>query len=162
MGTATKPMLTPTTGMPTMKLATSNTPVGAPTIALKTANAPLPGIATPTAPASPLAQTASLPKATVSLTPPTKPLSPLGQLPGPGAATKPLSSPSAGATVRSSTLPTTEADEDETGAAAFTKILTGVGLLAAIIVLSLQLKMSSIWIDAEDAEPAGDWMRLFE
>jgi hypothetical protein len=55
-----------------------------------------------------------------------------------------------------------EAGDDETGASAFTKILAGVGLLAAIIVLSLQLKMSSIWIDAEDAEPAGDWMRLID
>jgi hypothetical protein len=157
IGAATKPLSTPTAGMPTMKLATSNAPVGAPTIALKTAGLPPLGTATPTALSSPSAQTASLPKATVSLNPPTKPLSPVGS------ATKPLSPISAGAkTIKQATLSTSEQDDIESGASGFTKILAGVGLAAAILVLSLQLKMSNIWLNADDFEYPGDWMQILK
>jgi hypothetical protein len=144
--------------MPTKKLATSNAPVGAPTIALKTAGVPPLGMANSTAPASPLAQTASLPKATVSLNPPTKPLSPVGS------ATRPLSPSSAGAkpTIKQATLSISEQDDIESGASSFTKILAGVGLAAAILVLSLQLKMSNIWLNADDFEYPGDWMQILQ
>ena len=114
-------------------------------------------MATPTAPTSPLAQTASLPKATVSLNPPTKPLSPIGS------ATRPLSPSSPGAaTIRQATLSTPEQDDIESGSSTFTKILAGVGLVAAIVVLSLQLKMSNIWLNADDFEYPGDWMQILE
>jgi hypothetical protein len=121
----------PTVGAPTIKLATKNAPIGAPTIALKTANAPLLGGAS----------TVALPKATVALSPPTKPLTPT----------------SASAT-QNPTLSTVEEIEDETGADTFTKILAGVGLAAALIVLGVQLKMANIWIGVEE----GGWSLLLE
>jgi hypothetical protein len=161
VGSATKPLSSPTTaGTPTIKLATSNAPIGAPTIALKTTNAPLSGMATPTAPGA-------LPKATVSLNPPTKPLSPIGAATKPlspvGAATKPLS-PSAGlaATLKSPSLSTMSGEVDESGASTFTKILSGLGLVAAIVVISLQLKMSNVWINASDSDTPDDWMQILE
>lgn len=110
--------------------------MGAPTIALKTANAPLPGGGAPTV---------SLPKATVPLNPPTKPLS-----------------PTTAAATQKPTLSTMEEPEDETGADTFSKILAGVGLVAAIVVLSLQLKISNIWISAADNDRTGDWSLLLE
>ena len=131
-GGATKP---PAAGAPTIKLATSNAPVGAPTIALKTANAPLPGGA----------PTVGLPKATVALNPPTKPLS-----------------PTSAAATQKPTLSVQEDGEDESGADTFDKILAGVGLVAALIVLGLQLKVANIWIGAEDADSPGDWSQLLE
>lgn len=125
----------PTVGAPTIRLATTNAPIGAPTIALKTAKAPLPGGA----------PTVALPKATVALNPPTKPLSPT----------------SAAATQRP-TLSAQEDGDDESGSDTFTKILAGVGLVAALVVLGLQLKVANIWIGAEDAETPDDWSRLLE
>lgn len=87
----------------------------------------------------------------------TRPLAPVG------AATRPLTpSAAAATTVRHATLSAVEPEEDETGASTFIKVLSGVGLVAAIVVLSLQLKMSSIWIDAEDFEYQGDWMQILE
>lgn len=87
----------------------------------------------------------SLPKATVALNPPTKPLSPTGA-----------------AATQKPTLSTMEEPEDETGAETFSKILAGVGLVAAIVVLGLQLKISSIWIGAEDNDRKDDWSLLIE
>ena len=141
-------------GAPTIKLATKNTPVGAPTIALKTANTPLPGAGAPTIALKtanvPLAAggaaTVSLPKATVALNPPTKPLSPPTS---PPVSQKPL-------------LSTVEEAEDETGAGTFAKVLAGVGLGAALLVLGIQLKISNIWIGAEDNDRNGDWSLLLE
>lgn len=140
-------------GAPTIKLATSNAPVGAPTIALKTANTPLPGAGAPTIALktanAPLpgggASTVALPKATVALNPPTKPLSPTGV-----------------AATQKPTLATEDDAEDETGAGTFSKVLAGVGLVAAIVVLGIQLKISNIWIGAEDNDRAGDWSLLLE
>jgi hypothetical protein len=42
------------------------------------------------------------------------------------------------------------------------KILAGVGLVAALVVLGLQLKTANIWIDARDALTPGDWSILLE
>jgi len=53
-------------------------------------------------------------------------------------------------------------DSDESGAGTFMKILAGVGLVAALVVLGLQLRVSDIWISAKDAETPGDWSQLFE
>jgi hypothetical protein len=122
-------------GAPTIRLATTNAPVGAPTIALKTANIPLPGGA----------PTVSLPKATVALNPPTKPLSPTSV-----------------AATQKPTLATLEEAEDESGADTFGKILAGVGLVAALVVLGIQLKTSNIWIGVEDNDRTGDWSLLLE
>ena len=133
----------PGTGAPTIKLggATTKPSTGAPTIALKTASkASLPGMGDATKP------TATLPKATVALSPPTKPLT------AGGVAAKP-SKPD---------LATAETGPDETGAETFTNILAGVGLAAAIIVLSLQLNLASVWIDAEDNESEGGFSQLLD
>lgn len=51
---------------------------------------------------------------------------------------------------------------DETGASTFMKILSGVGLAAALVVLGVQLKVADIWISAKDAETPGDWSQLLE
>lgn len=140
-------------GSPTIKLATTNAPVGAPTIALKTANAPLPGSGAPTIPlktanaplpGEPGKATVTLPKATVALNPPTQPLSPTGA-----------------AATQKATLKGVE-EEEESGAKTFSNILAAVGLVAAIVVLGLQLKMASIWIGARDNERIDDWSLLLE
>lgn len=140
------------TGAPTIRLATSNSPVGAPTIALKTANTPLSGTGAPTialktanAPLPGGPSTVALPKATVALNPPTRPLS-----------------PTSAAATQKPTLSTVEEMEDETGAGTFSKVLAAVGLVAALVVLGVQLKMSNIWIGVEDNERAGDWSLLLE
>lgn len=140
-------------GAPTIKLSTSNAPVGAPTIALKTANTPLPGAGAPTVPLktanTPLpgggASTVALPKATVALNPPTKPLSPTGV-----------------AGTQRPTLSSEEDADDESGAGTFSKILAGAGLVAALVVLGIQLSISNIWIGAKDNDRAGDWSLLLE
>jgi hypothetical protein len=51
---------------------------------------------------------------------------------------------------------------DETGAQTFINILAGAGLLAAIVVLALQLSVSSIWINAADQAIPGSWSLLLE
>lgn len=121
-------------GAPTVRLATSNAPVGAPTIALKTANAPLGGGA----------PTVALPKATVALSPPTKALN-----------------PTSSAATQSPTLSAADDDEVESDSGTFVKILAGVGLAAAVVVLGIQLKVANIWI-SEHEDRAGEWSLLLE
>lgn len=54
-------------------------------------------------------------------------------------------------------------DEDEDGAGeGIAKILSGVGLAAALVVLAFQLMTASTWIGAEDSANKGDWMQLLE
>lgn len=55
-----------------------------------------------------------------------------------------------------------EEEVDETGSETFGKILAGVGLVAALVVLGLQLKVANTWISAEDADSPGDWSLLLE
>jgi len=55
-----------------------------------------------------------------------------------------------------------EEAEDESGAGTFTKVLAGVGLVAALLVLGIQLKISNIWIGAEDNDRQGEWSQLLE
>jgi len=55
-----------------------------------------------------------------------------------------------------------EDGEDESGAGTFAKILAGVGLVAALVVLGLQLKIANTWISAEDNDRTGDWSQLIE
>ncbi len=135
-------------------------PAPAPTIPLRPAGAPLPTAPAPTirlgggaAPTSALrppgaapapAPTMALPKATVQLQPPTQPLG------------TSFSSPSQMAT----TL--VEEDEEVEPGEGLVKILSGVGLAAALLVLTFQLLTANSWINVEDASPVGDWMRLLD
>jgi hypothetical protein len=86
----------------------------------------------------------ALPKATVQLQPPTQPLG------------TSFSSPSQMAT----TL--VEEDEEVEPGEGLVKILSGVGLAAALLVLTFQLLTANSWINVEDASPVGDWMRLLD
>jgi hypothetical protein len=42
------------------------------------------------------------------------------------------------------------------------KILAGVGLAAALVLLALQLSLASTWINAPDNPNAGSWGQLFQ
>lgn len=57
-----------------------------------------------------------------------------------------------------------EEEDDETGGETFTKVLAGVGLAAALVVLGLQFKIAGTWINAVDQEETrkGDWSLLLE
>lgn len=113
----------------------------APTIRLATSTAPI-GSATPTIPLRTPGATPTLPKATVQLQPPTSPLG--------------ASSPS-----QAPTLMVADDEEEETEDN-LTKILAGVGLAAALLLLSLQLVLANKWISAEDSPRKGDWSQIIE
>lgn len=126
----------------------------APTIPLRTAGAPsmapaptirLASSATPTGavkpPGSSGVSTMALPKATVQFQPPTQPLG----------TTFPTSQPS--------TL-VTEQEEEEEVEQGLTKILSGVGLAAALIIMVFQLMTAGTWINAVDNGKKGDWTQL--
>jgi hypothetical protein len=55
-----------------------------------------------------------------------------------------------------------EEDEEEEANAGLLKILAGVGLAAALVVLIFQLMLASTWINAEDNAKIGDWAQLIE
>jgi hypothetical protein len=144
----------PTAPAPTIPLRmagaapTASSP--APTIRLATSKAPMTPGAAPTAPLkSPGLPTAggtpTLPKATVQLQAPTQPLG-----------TSFPSAPSQAATFQ------IEEDEEEQGDSTLFKVLSGVGLAAALVVLSFQLMVAKTWISVEDNPKSGDWMQLFE
>lgn len=65
-------------------------------------------------------------------------------------------------TERSSTLPVGSLVEDEPEVPTSIKVLAGLGLAAACVVLGLQLKMSKIWISDEDFEMKDDWTAILE
>jgi hypothetical protein len=113
----------------------------APTIRLATSTAPI-GSGSPTIALRTPGSTPTLPKATVQLQPPTSPLG--------------ASSPS-----QSPTLMVQE-DEEEEGDDTIVKILSGVGLAAALLLLSLQLVLANKWISAEDNPRTGDWSQIIE
>ena len=83
----------------------------------------------------------ALPKATVQLQPPTQALG------------------STFAPSQASTL-SVEDDEEEEAGQGLVKILSGVGLAAAIVVLAFQLMTANAWVNAEDNEKKGDWTQL--
>ena len=86
----------------------------------------------------------ALPKATVQLQPVPQPF---------------------GTTLGQSSLTTNDADdEDEVDDSdgGIVKILSGLGLIAALVVLTFQLMAANAWINADDAEPKGDWMKLVQ
>jgi hypothetical protein len=105
---------------------------------------PLPGTApsvTPTVPGV----TPTLPKATVNLQPPTKPI---------GATSSSLT--------QSASLKAEEEEEDEGSIGGLVKVLSGIGLAAALTLLAFQLMIADIWINVEDNPRAEDWSQLFE
>ena len=108
----------------------------APTIRLTTPGAPKPTVGT----GSP---TIALPKATMQLQPPTQPLG------------TSFSSPSQMATLK------VDDDDDEESGEGLAKVLSGVGLFAALVVLAFQLMTANTWINSEDSQTKGDWMQLF-
>jgi hypothetical protein len=133
---------------PTIKLATTNAPIGTSPIK-PPGTASLPGTApaglapsvTPTLPGV----TPTLPKATVQLQPPTQPI---------GTTTPSLS--------QAATLKVEDDEEDEGATGTLLKLLSGVGLAAAIALLAFQLMLANVWINAEDNPNQGDWAQLFE
>ncbi len=85
----------------------------------------------------------ALPKATVPLQAPTQPLG------------TSFSSPTGVAT-----LSMDDDDDDGEENEGLLNILSIVGFVAAIIVLSFQLMTASTWIKAPDSENPGDWTKL--
>ncbi|MEO5712579.1 MAG: hypothetical protein ABIT37_03750 [Luteolibacter sp.] len=135
-------------------------PAPAPTIPLRTAGgpptmSPAPTIRLATSPGAPGlpgaarpaggAPTIALPKATVQLQPPTQPLG------------TSFSAPS-----QAGTLAGADDDEDEGSGEGLANILSIVGFVAALAVLTFQLLTANTWINAEDNAKKGDWMQLME
>ncbi len=54
----------------------------------------------------------------------------------------------------------TDDDDDGEENEGLLKILSIVGFIAALVVLSFQLMTASAWIKAPDSEKPGDWMKL--
>jgi len=54
-----------------------------------------------------------------------------------------------------------EEEEVEEGAGLI-KLLSGLGLVAALVVLTLQLMAAGQWIGAEDNTRKGEWSQLME
>ncbi len=59
------------------------------------------------------------------------------------------------------TMQSDDEDDQESGDG-LANILSGVGLIAALVVLVFQLTTASKWIGAEDNAKKGDWMQLME
>jgi hypothetical protein len=99
----------------------------------------VPGIA-PKPALPPSGATTQLPKATVQLQPPTSPI---------------------GAGVPAPTIAAAPVAEETEEASPLEKILAGVGLVAALVLLALQLSLANTWISAPDNPNAGSWGQLF-
>ncbi len=125
-----------------MKLATSTAPIG--TTPLK------PAAPTPTVPGVGAAAP-TLPRATIQLQPPTqagtKPLTGGLAIGGPSLTKKP-------------TLVVEEEEEEEENMGV--KVLAGIGMVAALAVLTFQLLLAKKWIDVEDNPRVGDWSQVLE
>ncbi|MEI6818530.1 MAG: hypothetical protein WCL19_02900 [Verrucomicrobiota bacterium] len=137
-GGAPRPLQAP----PTVPLRPAVGPAAitaAPTIPLRSSVA-LPGtIAAPTVRISPVGLP-TLPKATVPLQKTAQPLEP-----GPSV------EPHAAAA---------EEEEEATQGQLLLNVLSGVGLVAALVVFTLQFMAASKWINAEDNPKAGQWSQL--
>ena len=81
-------------------------------------------------------------------------------------ATVPLKGPATpGAALPKPKIATAEAEDSEEQEETETndgilKILSAVGLAAAIVVLVTQLSVASIWINAQDSETPGQWSQI--
>lgn len=136
-GGAPKP---PTPTIP-LKAPAAATKPAQPTIKLATSTTPL----QPASPAlKPAGAAPTLPKATVQLQPPTAPI---------GAA----SSPSQAATLR-----VEDEEEDTEPHEGLLKVLSGVGLAAAIVLFIFQISLAGVWINSEDNTRNGDWSQIIE
>jgi hypothetical protein len=142
---------------PTIRLATTNTPIGTAPIT-PPGSASLPGATPaglgtkPTIPGTSPSVTPTLPgvaptlpKATVQLQPPTQPIG-----------TTPPS------LTQAATLKVEDDEDDEGATGTLLKLLSGVGLAAAIALLAFQLMLADVWINVEDNPNQGDWSQLFE
>jgi hypothetical protein len=127
---------------PTIPLRTAGAPAMSPAPTIRLASAAPTGAIKPAGGAPP---TIALPKATVQLQAPTQPLG------------TSFSSPS-----QMSTLQADDDDDDGEENEGLTKILSGVGFLAAVFVLIFQLSAAGNWISADDSQTKGDWMQLFQ
>ncbi|MFZ9937004.1 MAG: hypothetical protein ACO3JG_08060 [Luteolibacter sp.] len=117
-------------------------PPAQPTINLAPTPTPLP----PTSPAlKPAGAAPTLPKATVQLQAPTAPI---------GA----VASPSQAATFR------IEDDDEEGGERheGLLKVLSGLGLAAAVLLFIFQISLAGVWINSEDNPRKGDWSQIIE
>lgn len=136
-GGAPKP---PAPTVPLRAPAVAATPAQ-PTIKLATTTTPL----QPSSPAlKPAGAAPTLPKATVQLQPPTAPI---------GA----VSSPSQAATFR--------IEDDEEGGErheGLLKVLSGLGLAAAVLLFIFQISLAGVWINSEDNPRKGDWSQIIE
>ena len=116
-----------------------------PTIKLATSTTPLkpatPGVLPG---AQPLGAAPTLPKATVQLQAPTAPISA-------------VSSPSQAATFRME-----DEEEDVERHEGLLKVLSGVGLAAAILLFIFQISLAGVWIKSEDNPRKGDWSLIIE
>jgi hypothetical protein len=84
----------------------------------------------------------ALPKATVQLQAPTAPL---------------------GSTFASSTPSmATEDEEEEEGSNVVTNVLSIVGFVAALVVLSFQIMTANVWVSAKDNAKSGEWSQLMD
>ncbi len=131
----------PTIPLRTAGAATAPGAAPAPTIRLATSTAPI-----GTAPLKPGGGgSPTLPKATVKIQAPTQ-----------GLGKTPSSTPSQAATLQMD-------DDDETeGNEGVINILAGVGLVAALAVLTFQLMLSSTWISVEDNPQTREWSQLIK
>jgi hypothetical protein len=120
---------------PTIRLATSAPPTAAAPGATTAPGARPPGVGSPTI---------ALPKATVQLQPPTQPLG--------------TSFPA----TQVGTLAAAEEEEETETNEGIINILSIVGFVAALVVLTLQLMTASTWINAEDNQNKGQWSQLME
>lgn len=120
---------------PTIRLATAGSPIspGGTTAPLRPPGAPTVGGAP------------GLPKATVQLQAPTQPLG-----------TSFPSTPSQAATLQ------LDEEEEEDAGSGLLKVLSGIGLAAALVVLGSQLYVANIWINAPDNQTPGDWSQLLK
>ena len=142
----------------TVPLRTAGPPSMAPAPTIRLASAGAAGM--PTRPGAPTIAlpTSSLPKATL----PTSSL-PKATLPmvGPPTATVQLQKPTVSAAPGLKTQAEVAEEEPVVASDGITKIVSIVGFIAALIVLSLQLMTASTWINAEDHAETGSWSRLF-
>jgi WAS/WASL-interacting protein len=136
------PGVAPRPPAPTIPLRPAGAPAAAPAPTIRLATAPVGAPAAPTVALKPPGSAPTLPKATVQL-----------QLP-PAAA-------GASATTLAPTPHVEEPEEEESGGA-MPKILAGVGLVAALVLLALQLMLAATWINAGDNPKAGEWSQLIE
>lgn len=61
-----------------------------------------------------------------------------------------------------SSLQAADEEEEEEGGEGLVKILSIVGFVAALVVLSFQLMTANTWISAADNQKVGDWSQLMD